>query len=183
MTHIDPMAIACTACCRGEVPRPAAVTGHGGSTSIPPDVRFRSASSSARARERRLIRLTSRCERQLEAPSGGFAITRIAILVAALVVPLAAAPAENPTVNVYNWSNHIDEETLPEFESETGISVTYDVYDSDAVLEPKLKGETTGYDIVVPSGSFLARQIQTGAFQELEKGLLGNLANLERVWH
>ena len=114
-----------------------------------------------------------------EVPSGESTITRIALLVAAVVGPLAAAPEESPRVSVYNWSEYIDEETLPEFESETGIAVTYDVYDSNTILERRLQEASAGYDVVVPSGSFLARQIQTGAFQELDKSRLGTLNNLD----
>jgi len=80
-------------------------------------------------------------------------------------------------VRVYNWSDYIDESLLDRFEEETGIKVIYDVFDSNEVLETKILAGGTGYDVVVPTGSFLARQIQAGAFMPLDKSKLSNIGN------
>jgi putrescine transport system substrate-binding protein len=85
---------------------------------------------------------------------------------------------EEKIVNVYNWSDYIDEEILKEFEAETGIKVVYDVFDSNDVLETKLLAGKTGYDVVVPSGAFLSRQIKAGVFAKLDKEKLLNLKNM-----
>src|SRR5579863_2194324 len=82
-------------------------------------------------------------------------------------------------LNVYNWSDYTDPTVIPAFEKEYGIKVNYDVYDSNEVLETKLLAGHTGYDIVVPSASFLQRQIQAGVFQKLDKSLLPNLNNMD----
>src|SRR5690606_22554101 len=78
----------------------------------------------------------------------------------------AARPAldtdEEKVLNVYNWSDYIDPTVIPEFEKETGIKVNYDVFDSNEVLETKLLSGNTGYDVVVPSASFMERQIKAG---------------------
>jgi putrescine transport system substrate-binding protein len=98
---------------------------------------------------------------------------------AALSVLLSgAAMAQDRVVNVYNWSDYIDEDILTEFTEETGIKVVYDVFDSNEVLETKLLAGSTGYDVVVPSGTFLARQITAGVFQELDKSKLSNIGNM-----
>jgi len=89
------------------------------------------------------------------------------------------ASAQDAVVNIYNWSDYIDEEILADFTSETGIKVVYDVFDSNEILETKLLAGGTGYDVVVPSATFLARQIQAGVFQKLDKSKLGNIGN---VW-
>ncbi len=65
-----------------------------------------------------------------------------------------------------------------DFTKETGIKVVYDVFDSNEILETKLLAGGTGYDVVVPSGTFLARQIQAGVFQKLDKSKLPNLKNM-----
>jgi putrescine transport system substrate-binding protein len=93
----------------------------------------------------------------------------------------AAAPAAGGKVNVYNWSDYIGEHTNDNFTKETGISVQYDVFDSNETLEAKLLAGNTGYDVVVPSGAFLGRQIQAGVFQELDKSKLPNLANIDPI--
>src|SRR5437868_8774137 len=100
-------------------------------------------------------------------------------LIALLLWPLAAA-AEEPVLHVYNWSDYIAPDTITNFEKETGIAVTYDVYDSNEVLEAKLLAGHSGYDVVVPSASpFMARQITAGAYLPLDKAKLPNLANLD----
>jgi putrescine transport system substrate-binding protein len=95
----------------------------------------------------------------------------------------AVAPAldtdDEKVLNVYNWSDYIDTTVLDEFQKETGIKVNYDVFDSNEVLETKLLAGNTGYDIVVPSASFLERQIKAGVFQKLDKSRLPNLKNLD----
>ncbi|RST87046.1 polyamine ABC transporter substrate-binding protein [Aquibium carbonis] len=88
------------------------------------------------------------------------------------------ANAQSRTVNVYNWSDYIDNSILEEFTRETGIRVVYDVFDSNEILETKLLAGGTGYDVVVPTGTFLARQIQAGVFQKLDKAKLPNLSNM-----
>ncbi|MBN6148911.1 polyamine ABC transporter substrate-binding protein [Xanthomonas sp. AmX2] len=92
----------------------------------------------------------------------------------------AAAAADEPKqLNVYNWSDYIAEGTVPGFERHSGIRVTYDVFDSNELLEAKLLAGGSGYDVVVPSLSFLGRQIQAGVFQPLDKRKIPNLANLD----
>ncbi|MAW86402.1 MAG: spermidine/putrescine ABC transporter substrate-binding protein PotF [Phyllobacteriaceae bacterium] len=100
--------------------------------------------------------------------------------VSALALGLAAggAAAQERVVNVYNWSDYIDESILEDFTKETGIKVVYDVFDSNEILETKLLAGGTGYDVVVPTGTFLARQIQAGVFQKLDKSKLPNLENM-----
>jgi putrescine transport system substrate-binding protein len=103
------------------------------------------------------------------------------VALGALMVMSPALAQEEPVVNVYNWSDYIAEDTIAQFEAETGIKVNYDVFDSNEVVEAKLLAGSSGYDVVVPSGSFLERQIQAGLFQPLDKSKLPNLANLDPV--
>lgn len=95
---------------------------------------------------------------------------------AAVAVVASAATAEE--VRVYNWSAYIDEDLLAKFEAETGIELIYDVFDSNEVLETKMLAGGSGYDVVVPSGTFLQRQIGVGAFQPLDFTKLPNAVNM-----
>ncbi len=80
-------------------------------------------------------------------------------------------------LNVYNWSDYIGETTIADFEKETGIKVQYDTYTGNEDLEAKLVTGGTGYDVVLPSSSFFARQIKIGLYQKLDKSMLPNLKN------
>jgi putrescine transport system substrate-binding protein len=82
-------------------------------------------------------------------------------------------------LNVYNWSDYIEPDLVKQFETETGIKVNYEVMDSNELLETKLLAGRTGYDIVVPSANFLARQIKAGIYQKLDKSKLTNYKNLD----
>lgn len=92
---------------------------------------------------------------------------------------LGAAHAQG-VLNVYNWNDYIDERTVRQFEAETGIKVRYDVYDSNEVLDAKLRAGRSGYDLVVPTASpFLARQIPAGLYRKLDRAKLTNYGNLD----
>jgi len=91
---------------------------------------------------------------------------------------LIATSALGEEVRVYNWSDYIDEDLLQKFEKETGIDLIYDVFDSNEVLETKMLAGGSGYDVVVPTGTFLERQITAGVFQKLDKDKLPNISNM-----
>jgi putrescine transport system substrate-binding protein len=101
-----------------------------------------------------------------------------AILSSVALATVMAGAASAETVRVYNWSDYIDESLLEKFEQETGIELVYDVFDSNEVLETKMLAGGSGYDVVVPSGTFLQRQITAGAFQPLDTSKLPNLENM-----
>jgi putrescine transport system substrate-binding protein len=109
--------------------------------------------------------LLAACGRQDSAPADTAAV--------------AAPAAEEKVLNVYNWSDYIAEDTIKKFQDETGIKVTYDVMDSNETLETKVLAGDTGYDIVVPSSSFLGRQIKAGVYQPLDRAKLPNWKNLD----
>lgn len=91
----------------------------------------------------------------------------------------SAVAQEEKILNIYNWSDYIAEDTLANFEKETGIKVRYDTYDNNEILHAKLVAGRTGYDIVVPSSTFARLQIDGGLFAKLDKSLLPNLRNMD----
>lgn len=99
---------------------------------------------------------------------------------AALFAATGVQAAEEKVLNVYNWSDYIGENTIANFEQETGIEVNYDVYDNNEVVEAKLLAGSSGYDIVVPTAiPYLARLIDAGAVQKLDKDKIPNWSNLD----
>jgi len=95
--------------------------------------------------------------------------------------PMTAALAADSGLNVYNWSDYIAQDTIPNFEKQSGIHVRYDNYDSNDTLQAKLLAGSSGYDIVVPSSDYMTKQIQAGVYQKLDKSKIPNLANLDPV--
>ena len=90
-----------------------------------------------------------------------------------------ALAADAKVLNVYNWSDYIAEDTIKNFEKETGIKVNYDNYDTNEVLQAKLVAGKTGYDIVVPGSHFAKTQIESGLLQKLDRSKLTNWGNLD----
>ena len=103
--------------------------------------------------------------------------TKQHLLTLTAVAALATAAGADE-VRVYNWSDYIDEDLLAKFEEETGLDLVYDVFDSNELLETKMLAGGSGYDVVVPTGTFLQRQIIAGAFQPLDKSKLPNIDNM-----
>ena len=109
-------------------------------------------------------------------------LTSIAAALAATTL-LWASPAraqeEEKVLNVYNWSDYIADDTLANFEKETGIKVRYDNFDTNEIVHAKLVAGKTGYDIVVPSSYWAKVQADGGLLRKLDKSLLPNLKNLD----
>ncbi len=92
---------------------------------------------------------------------------------------LAADPPEPKVLNIYNWSDYIADDTIKNFEKETGIKVNYDNYDNNEILHAKLVAGKTGYDIVVPGAHFAKQQIEAKLFRPLDRAQLSNWGNLD----
>ena len=106
-------------------------------------------------------------------------ISRIAAAFCMTVWSAHSLATEEKVLHVYNWSDYIAEDTIANFEKETGIHVIYDVFDSNEVLEAKLFAGNTGFDLVVPSSDYLGRQLKAGIFMPLDKSKLPNMKNLD----
>ncbi len=113
-----------------------------------------------------------------EGPASIMKQSTVLLAAAVLAASVAAAPAQEKVVNVFNWSDYMDPQILEAFTKETGIKVVYDVYDSNEMLETRLFAGSSGYDVVVPSAEFLARQIEAGVMQPLDKAKLTNIGNM-----
>ena len=100
-------------------------------------------------------------------------------LLTLVLLAIAGAVQANGTLNIYNWSDYIAEDTLAKFTAATGIEVNYDVYDSNEVLEAKMLAGNSGYDLVVPTSDFLRRQVSAGVYAPLDKSKLPNLRYMD----
>src|SRR3990167_5915021 len=72
-------------------------------------------------------------------------------------------------LRVYNWADYMLPSVPKEFQAKSGIQLTWDVFDTNESLEAKLLTGNSGYDLVVPTNTFLDTQIKAGVFQKLDK--------------
>lgn len=89
------------------------------------------------------------------------------------------AQAADRELKVYNWFDYITPQTLTQFKQDSGIKLTYDIFDTNEALEAKLLTGNSGYDLVVPSNVFLAKQVEAGVFQKLDRSKLPNWQHLD----
>jgi len=103
----------------------------------------------------------------------------------------AAAPAgrgpltvgnrrDERVLNVYNWSDYIDDRTIPLFQALTNLRVNYDVYSSNEDLLARMRSGTTDYDIIVPSSWFIPTYMKLDMIEPLRQDLMPNLTNLDK---
>lgn len=98
----------------------------------------------------------------------------------ALAMPFVKrARAEEAVLNVYNWADYIGETTIEDFQSRTGIAVTYDTYSSAEEMQAKMLAGSTGYDVVDMAGVELPRFIKNNIYEKLDRSKLGNWGNLD----
>src|SRR3984893_2918502 len=110
------------------------------------------------------------------ADANGLLVLLIALI---SVSAVKADAAEDKRLFVYNWTDFIGRNTIAEFEKQTGIKVTYDVYDAEETMEARLLARSPGYDIVVASTEFFGREIKAGVYIPLDKSKLSNWKNLD----
>ena len=110
-------------------------------------------------------------------------VISIVLSAAFLIAMLAGCSAgskagENGVVNVYNWGEYIDTELIASFETETGIKVNYNTYESNEQMYSVLRQGGVNYDVIIPSDYMVARLINEDMIQPLD---FSNIPNYELV--
>ena len=106
----------------------------------------------------------------------------IAILIALLPAAFCGCGAKKPILNVYIWSDYLDESLVERFEQENNCKVQLNYYDSNEAMYAKLKAGATGYDLLFPSSYMVKIMDAQGMLRKLDKSLLPNLANVDPVY-
>jgi putrescine transport system substrate-binding protein len=101
------------------------------------------------------------------------------LLIALTGMEVKAAAAEEKRLYIYNWTDFISHNTIAEFEKQTGIKVTYDVYDSEETMDARLLAGSSGYDVVIASTEYFGREIKAGVYSPLDRSKLPNWKNLD----
>jgi putrescine transport system substrate-binding protein len=91
----------------------------------------------------------------------------------------AGDASEEKRLFIYNWTDFIGQRTIAEFEKQTGIKVTYDVYDSEETMDARLLAGSSGYDVVIASTEYFGREIKAGVYVPLDRARLSNWKNLD----
>lgn len=93
------------------------------------------------------LQKSERIPKNIKITLGGIVLT---IIIALVVIPMFSGKGEK--LNIYNYSEYLDEKLVEEFEKETGIDVSIDYFNDGEELLSRMKMGVTGYDIIVPTG-------------------------------
>jgi spermidine/putrescine transport system substrate-binding protein len=85
-----------------------------------------------------------------------------------------------PRLNVFNWSNYVAPETVPNFEREFGVTVRYGVFESNEEMLAKALTGNCGWDVVFPSNYLIRPMRQNDLLAPVRHEWLKNLGNLEQ---
>ncbi|HEV8389699.1 MAG TPA: extracellular solute-binding protein [Dongiaceae bacterium] len=101
----------------------------------------------------------------------------------ALLSGAGQAAAEERQLFIYNWADYIGTTTIADFEKETGIKVTYDLFDGYETMDARVQAGSSGYDIIFPGRYYISQHVLQGLYLPLDKSKLKNLGNIgQRFW-
>lgn len=105
-------------------------------------------------------------------------------LIAGVALVLGAeAEAQERQLFIYNWSDYIGSTTIADFEKETGIKVTYDLFDSYETMDARVQAGASGYDIIFPGRQVVQHHVKQGLYLPLDKSKLTNWGNIDpKFW-
>src|SRR5262245_4996916 len=88
-------------------------------------------------------------------------------------------PFAGQHLNVFNWSDYIDDDLIPEFQERTGATIQYDKYSNESELETKLMAGGGGYDVIFPSDRSMVPLIKKDLLDPIDQSLLTNWKHLD----
>lgn len=83
-------------------------------------------------------------------------------------------------LNIYNWSDYIAEDTIPNFEKEFGVKVNYDTYEDNEAMLAKLQAGATGYDLIVPTGYMVEIMLKQNMLAPINHENIPNLKGVSK---
>lgn len=104
------------------------------------------------------------------------------LMMATALTFAGAGLAQAQELHIFNWGNYTSPELISKFEAETGIRVTVTDYDSNDTALAKIEAGGHGYDIVVPSNTFVQIYVEKGLLLPLDPAELPNMANISPEW-
>ncbi len=83
------------------------------------------------------------------------------------------------SLKVYNWGEYMDPQVLELFEKETGISVTYDEYETNESMYPIIAKGAADYDLICPSDYMIQKMSDEGLLEPINWSRIPNAKNID----
>ena len=104
------------------------------------------------------------------------------LTIAAIGTALSMPAHADGELNIYNWGNYTNPELIEKFEAETGIKVTITDYDSNDTALAKVKAGGHGFDVVVPSGTYIPIWVGENLLLETNPNGMENFKHMDPQW-
>ncbi|MCT4688531.1 MAG: ABC transporter substrate-binding protein [Vallitalea sp.] len=105
-------------------------------------------------------------------------ISLILVFITAISLFTACKKDDTVTLNIYNWGDYIDESIFKTFTDETGIKISYNLFDSNEGMYAKLKSGGTAYDVLIPSDYMIQKLIEEDILLKID---FDNVPNYEYI--
>jgi len=89
---------------------------------------------------------------------------------------------EGQTLRVFNWSTYIAEDTIPNFEDACGVTVDYNIFESNEAMLTIIREGSAEYDIIVPTDYAVEIMIEEGLLREINWENVPNRANVAETF-
>lgn len=99
----------------------------------------------------------------------------------ALLASTSLASAEG-ALNIYNWGNYISPDMIKKFEEKFSVKVTVTDYDSNDTALAKVRQGGHGFDVAMPSQTYVPIWISEGLVLETNPGGMENFKNVAPEW-
>jgi spermidine/putrescine transport system substrate-binding protein len=100
----------------------------------------------------------------------------------ALALTVSAPVWAEGELNIFNWGNYTSPEMIEKFEQEHDVDVTITDYDSNDTALAKIKAGGHGFDIVVPSGTYVPIFVGEGLLMKSNPNEMENFENMDPRW-
>jgi len=104
----------------------------------------------------------------------------LAIILFLILMPLFSQVDKK--LNIYNFSNYLDEELIRDFKKQTGIDVSLDYYNDNEELLSRLQMGVGGYDLIFPSGYMVKMLHERGLIAPIDQKQVPNAAYLNPLF-
>ena len=94
----------------------------------------------------------------------------------------ASGSADGGELYVYNWGEYIDEDVISQFEEETGITVVYDLFETNEEMYPVIEAGAVNYDVVCPSDYMIQKMRENDLLAELNFDKIPNIDQIDPAY-
>ena len=100
------------------------------------------------------------------------------ILMACMLIPAVSFAENAGVVNIFNWEDYIDEQTLEMFTAETGIKVNYMNFTTNEDMLVQVEATPSAFDVVFPSDYAVERMTSLGLLEKID---FANVPNVSQI--